>query len=100
MGFLSGKEQTSNSDLLLFKELGLRPFSTDDKKELFIGKVTTTYGDISIWVTCMPAQFWTFVIYCKESNKQTKFSTGSGNLRDFYSFAKVIMEGMIVIEAN
>jgi len=51
-------------------------------------------------VVCpMPAQFWEFVVYCSESNKIYKISTGSGGLEIFFNTMKNIAQGIILVNS-
>jgi hypothetical protein len=52
----------------------------------------------TIWVTCLPAQFWRFEIETDE-DKKFEVSTGSGSMSDYWSSVLKIAEGMLVINA-
>ena len=86
-------------DLPLFEKLNIKPFKAPHSKEIFVGEVVYNIDKIKIWVTCMPAQFWRFEIYSDETKKTTKFSTGSGNLGDYWDIAEKISQGMLEFES-
>lgn len=92
---------TYSHDLPLFQQLGLTPFKYDIRKEskLYVGEVKTDGGFVKIWVDSRPSQFWQFDIYNEETNKTTKFTTGSGRLEDYWPTAEAIANGMIVINS-
>lgn len=86
-------------DIPLMVQLGLKEYQAEHAEKVFVGKVKDKdYGHVKIWVTCMPAQFWKFEIFCKETGHTTVFSTGSGSLSDYWEVAEKIMQGMIAIK--
>lgn len=86
-------------DLPLFQELHLEPFSCKMWDKTFVVKIETEEGWMEINVTCAPAQFFDFKIFCKDSGEVTEITTGSGTLRQYYPFAEQIMQGMIVVKS-
>lgn len=94
--------QTYDSDLPLFRGLGLKPFNHNDKshKQFYVGKVELEEGSwIEISVKCCPAQFWHFKIYSSDSNKFYEIDTGSGSLVDYWESAKKVAWGMFVVKS-
>lgn len=94
-----GEASTYQSDLDLFKELGFKPFTTDSQDEIFVGEYKLPFYDnasIKVWVSCMPAQFWRFEIETDEEGR-FKMETGSGSLKNYWSTAMMVAEGMLVI---
>lgn len=89
--------ETYPDDLLLLKELGLKPFKGETWEKIKVGTVRLDKSQVKIWVEGAPAQFWYFKIYCGENKKTTKISTGSGTLCNYWPFAKAIAEGMVTI---
>lgn len=51
-------------------------------------------------VNPMPAQFWEFEIYSRETGKTTIVKTGSGCLEQYFQTMVNIATGMIVIESQ
>ncbi len=98
--FIFGKAETYSSDILLFKQLGLNTFYSTTNDKLYVGEYKIPeheFAKISIWVTCMPAQFWEFQIITEE-NKKIKIQTGSGALNNFWSSVMLVAQGMFEIE--
>lgn len=59
------------------------------------------YGNwIEATVKPMPAQFWDFTCYSKDSDQTTTFYTGSGGLSNYFGTAKLIATDMIVIDTT
>jgi hypothetical protein len=93
------ESSTYTRDLLLFKGLGLKPFSkAKHGEELFVGKVRIQEtGTVDVFVTCFPAQFWRLVIHSTEGRDIT-LKTGSGTLQDYWPIAQKFAESMVVVE--
>lgn len=92
--------ETYRHDRELFRKLGLKPFSydTDEASDKhFVGEVKKDKSTCKVWVRCLPAQFWTFEIYCDESHATTTVQTGSGCLSDYWDMVEKIMDGMFVV---
>ncbi len=53
---------------------------------------------VDIWVTGAPAQFWTFKVYCAETKKTYRVTTGSGGLTDYWDSIQKIANDMLVIK--
>jgi hypothetical protein len=88
--------KTYSKDYDLFAKLGFKRFSIDDQFKTLIG--TYSFDDesfIKVWVTCFPAQFWHFEIYCAEVDKTYYFATGSGCLSDYWNSIELIATGML-----
>jgi hypothetical protein len=91
--------ETLKTDLLLFKELGLTPFRAKLGERTLVGKVQLGSGSyVKIWVSAAPAQFWYFEVYCAESEKVYKVSTGSGSLTSYWESVRKIAEGLFIID--
>lgn len=67
---------------------------------LYLGRANYTGGYIDLSVVLMPSHFWTAKIYCAETKKIYKVSTGSGTLKQYWNTFEEIMNGMIVIEVG
>jgi len=95
-------ELTMKEDLPLFKKLGLEPFkvaiATKTSNKTYVGEVTDDYGQVKIWVECMPAHSWMFEVYNKEEDKITFLSTGTGTLGYYWKSVEDVMHGMLVVD--
>jgi hypothetical protein len=94
------RSNTDEKDLDLFMSLTFFPFSTCSQEEFFVGKYKLPDSDvseISVYVTCMPAQFWRFDITTEDGFKYM-LTTGSGILSDYWEIALKVAEGMVAIE--
>ena len=83
-------------DVKLLKELKLAAWSAKHGEEKKIGIVVCDESTVEIFVTCLPAQFYKFVI--KEDAKVYEMTTGSGTLSDYWPMAKAIAKNMVVIK--
>ncbi len=88
------------ADLTSFRELGLTPFKgLAHAEEFYCGEVRSKVGNwVRVWVTCLPAHFWRFEIYCSETKTIHSVSTGSGVFNQYWLLAKAISEGIFVIK--
>ena len=88
-------------EILFYQENDIPYWESYDQEEKPLGKIYQNDNGsyIEATVTCMPAQFWRFKIYCSENNKTTHISTGSGGLTDYFETMKSIADGMIVIKS-
>lgn len=99
LGFSSN---TYGWDLPLFESLGLKPFVIHDQRRTLVGKYKLPdceMASVEIWVTCMPAQFWQFIIETDEGRK-FEATTGSGSLSDYWPSILKIAEGMLVVRSR
>ncbi len=91
--------KTLEIDLPLFAELGLSPFKTKRGEKKSVGKVQ--FGDgsyVKIWVIAAPAQFWQFEVYCAESDRIHKISTGSGSFSDYWKSIRMVAIGLLIVD--
>lgn len=84
-----------HKDLTLLMELGLKPWEAKHGEEKYIGQVNGRDYLVKIWVTCLPAQFYRFVI---ERGHTYEVTTGSGVLSNYWPSIKLIAEGMLAIK--
>ena len=90
--------ETYTRDLSLLESLGLQPFQGETHQTVHVGIVEFPDGStIDIAVCGMPAQFFTFTIYCAETQKRYTVKTGSGSLTMYWPMAKAIAEDMLVV---
>lgn len=95
------KAETSIFDLELFKDLGLKPFATDNNKKMFVGEYKLPHyekANVKISVSCGPAQFWEFEVETDEGYKCT-IKTGSGSLSDYWPSVLKVAEDCFVVTA-
>jgi len=96
---LNIKSSTYNNDLNLYHQLGLKPFKDQPTgKMILLGSYSNEYGQVKVWVTPMPAQFWQFEVSVTEAKSKYLISTGSGALTDFWPSIEKILNNMISIE--
>jgi hypothetical protein len=91
--------KTYDEDKELFERLGLKKFHTNNQTKLFLGKYNLKdckNAYIKVYVTCMPAQIWTFRIFT-ENKENIEINTGSGKLIDFWKTAVMVANGMIQV---
>lgn len=96
---VSGIIVTYPADLKLFKELGLQPFSIATREKTYIGQhwfPDYKKTSVKIWVTCMPAQFWTFEV-TTESGAIYLVETGSGLLTEYWDSIEKIATNCLVV---
>ena len=88
---------TFSSDMVLFKSLGLTPFSNIPMgKDHFVGGFTfSNNSSVKITVHPMPAQFWKFEVYIPERKRTVIISTGSGALCNFWGTVRLVATDMI-----
>ena len=97
MSFMFGNSTTYIDDKYLFDKLGLKTFSLENNTEFYCGQVNfEDKSYVKVWVSCYPAQFWRFEVFCADTGKLHYFKTGSGSFRDYYPSMKFFAEGMIV----
>jgi hypothetical protein len=89
--------KTDSRDLQLFQKLEIEPFEVNHQKQIFLGMVILPFASISVYVTCMPAQFWEFEIEPDEG-EMYKVKTGSGTLSDYWQSIVLITSDCLVIE--
>jgi hypothetical protein len=95
-----------SQDVKLLKELKLAAWSAKHGEEKKIGIVVCKESTVEIFVTCLPAQFYKFIIKVGLKNYDTdivshqiyEMTTGSGSLSDYWPMAKAIAENMVVIK--
>lgn len=93
--------QTHASDAPLLKKLGLKTFKGATWQQMELGTTKMKDGSwVKVAVTCAPAQFWDFEVYCADSRQTTKFSTGSGSFRQYWPLAEAIAQGMVVLDST
>ena len=89
-------------ELKFYYENEIPIWETTGQEEKSLGRIYQNENGsyIEAVVTCMPAQFWKFKIFCSENKKITHISTGSGGLMNFYEIMKSIADGMIVVDST
>lgn len=90
--------ETYFRDKDLFKNLGFDLFNVNHQKEFKVGEYKLDDYDtakITVFVKCMPAQFWRFEIQTDE-NISVGLETGSGTLSDYWNIALQFAKGMVV----
>lgn len=87
---------TYASDLDLFKQLGLEPFTGGGQAERYAGRVAIGLDGsyVDVFVSCYPAQFWRFIIHNAETGKTCEMETGSGSLADYWRAVDIFAKGM------
>lgn len=85
-------------DLPLLLQLGLKEFICESNVETYLGKVESESYAIDVYVTCAPAQFWRFEVFCKEDGKLTVVETGSGRFTKYWEFVKMVGENIISVK--
>lgn len=85
------------ADLPLLLELGLNEFICESNVETYIGQVNNAAYKIDVYVTCAPAQFWKFEIFCRESMERTVMETGSGSFAEYWPVAEMIGQNLITV---
>ncbi len=87
-------------EIEFYQKNDLPYWETYDQEEKDLGRIYQSDNGsyVEAKVTCMPAQFWKFNIFCSERNETTELSTGSGGLTDFYNIAVMIADGMLVVK--
>lgn len=95
-----GSATTYTSDFDLFRRLGFKRFSIDDKEYHIVGIYKLpdyNTAEIKVSVMCWPAQFWKFEIKTNEGTYFT-LTTGSGSLDDFWATMILFAQGMIGVK--
>jgi hypothetical protein len=90
-------------DAALLRRLGLEPFSKlPHGREHLVGEVVVgDHGRVKIFVTCMPAQFWRFVIEAVDGERyRWEVRTGSGTLTRYWPAVEQMAEGMFVVSGG
>jgi len=94
--------EVGKGDVALFKELGLIPFANVElHSEIHVGTVKISKTNkVDVFVSCLPAQSWRFVIETKEGDihRKTILQTGSGGLQDYWSAIKLFAENMVTVK--
>ena len=91
-------------DIKLLNKLGLPVWQSKLNEEIYIGEVFPVIKEngksisIKIWVTCMPAQFYRFIVHNTEQDIYCEVSTGSGSLVKYYPMALSIADGTLVVK--
>lgn len=98
MSFLFGNSTTYEVDKPLFRKLGFKEFSIGHRDKTLVGTHNTDDYAVNIFVECYPAQFWTFEIKEKESDKVIELNTGSGSMSEYWGTVELIIDGMLKIK--
>lgn len=91
-------------DIKLLNILGLPTWEAKLNEETYIGEVFPTKKEIGksisikIWVTCMPAQFYRFIVNNPSQDIYCEVSTGSGSLAKYYPMALSVADGTLVVK--
>lgn len=85
-------------DVPLLKKLGLEIFKCKHCVKTFIGSVQTDQYKINVYVTCVPAQFFEFIIKNFDEEKEYKITTGSGNFTEYWNIAESFGRSLIRID--
>lgn len=90
--------KTYACDLPILEKLGLKPFEGKTRSTIEVGEYENKEinSKVIIKVTGLPAQFWSFDIFCGESKTRTIIETGSDGLVNYWPYVESMMEGMIV----
>jgi hypothetical protein len=92
--------QAYDSDIALLRKLGLKTFKGSTWQPMDLGTAKLEDGSwVKVSVTCAPAQFWSFEVFCAEAKQVTKFSTGSGSFRQYWPLAEAIAQGRIAVDS-
>jgi hypothetical protein len=96
-GFYNLTEQLSKEDLEILKKFQLIPqMRAEHGMDTYLGKHSSPYGSIRLWVCMWPAMFWKFEIFRNDQpGKYVMIETGSGCLTDYWKTAEMIMENLI-----
>jgi len=101
------KNKTCNpykSDIKLLNKLGLPAWESKINEETYLGEVFPFPEErghsisIKIWVTCMPAQFYKFIVRNADEDIFSEIETGSGSLTKYYPMALSVAQGNFVIK--
>lgn len=88
------KANLSQTDLDLFKKLGLQEFRELPAHNSFVcGTAKTDSGSVHVQVHSMPAKFWTFTIHRNDAEEVEIMETGSGDLHQFWPYVEAVLEG-------
>jgi len=85
-------------DIPLLEKLGLEIFNCEHGVETSIGTVEDEQYKIDCFVSCVPAQFFKFIITAKDDNEIFEMKTGSGTFTKYWSMAESIGRDLIVIK--
>ena len=92
-----------NKDIKLLHLLGLKEWEANENEDAYIGEVFPNSKEndkslsIKIYVTCLPAQFYKFIIKNEKENIFLEIETGSGSLTKYYPMALAVAEGNLRI---
>ena len=88
-------------DLPLFAELKLKPFDAKTWEETFVGDIKIEDGEggnVKLFVTCVPAQFWKAEISWDDRSDKLLLETGSGSLKDYWPTIKDLASRMVLVD--
>jgi len=91
-------------DCTLLRRLRIEPFvNVPHGFEHRVGEaVVGDTGRVQIFVTCMPAQFWRFVVETADGDARYRWEvrTGSGTLCRYWQAVEQMAEGMFVVSGG
>jgi hypothetical protein len=80
--------QAYDSDIALLRKLGLKTFKGSTWQPMDLGTAKLEDGSwVKVSVTCAPAQFWSFEVFC------------AGSFRQYWPLAEAIAQGRIAVDS-